>query len=66
MEMLKPIVRDLGVVTLILDTTESIRVKFFGSFFQQNAHIDFPHPPGVRRGEVRHQNSSEMSEQIKA
>ena len=65
MEMSKPIVRDLGVVTLILDTTKSIRVKFL-SFFQQNAHIDFPYPPGVRRDEVRHQSSSEMSEQIKA
>lgn len=25
--------------------------------------MDFPYPPGVRRDEVRHQNSSEMSEQ---
>lgn len=29
----------------------------------QDSHIDFPYPPGVRRDEVRHQNSSEMSEQ---
>lgn len=29
----------------------------------QNGHVDFPYPPGVRRDEVRHQNSSEMSEQ---
>lgn len=32
-------------------------------FLHQNAHVDFPYPPGVRRDEVRHQNRSEMSEQ---
>ena len=32
-------------------------------FLYKNAHVDFPYPPGVRRDEVRHQNSSEMSEQ---
>lgn len=32
-------------------------------FLLQNGHVDFPYPPGVRRDEVRHQNSSEMSEQ---
>lgn len=32
-------------------------------FLYQNAHVDFPYPPGVRRDEVRHQNRSEMSEQ---
>lgn len=29
----------------------------------QSGHVDFPYPPGVRRDEVRHQNSSEMSEE---